>query len=54
MGLLSMASVCAVIAFPILNYFQQLFHIGCLIHLYMSLLSLVLKGTFVAPSARDP
>jgi hypothetical protein len=48
MGLISVASVCVVIAFPMLNYFQHLCHICCFIHLYSGLLSLSVKGAFVS------
>lgn len=47
-GLLSVASVCVMIALPMLNYFQRLCHICCLIHVYSGLLSLSVKGTFVS------
>ena len=54
MGLLSMASVCVVKAFTMLNYFQHLCHTCCFIHLYSGLLPLSVKGTSVSLSARDP
>ena len=54
MGLLSVVSVCVMIAFPMLNYFQHLCHICCLVCLYSGLLSLSVKGAFIFLSARDP
>lgn len=54
MGFLSMASVCVMIAFTMLNYFQRLYHICCLIHLYSGFIVIICKRNICIFSARDP